>query len=962
MLKLTDSQKRTLRSIARESLGMKSNAPLKKIMDELGIASETSFYKQMSGFVDQALDASDPVISTIVQKEEAKILAVKEKRRAAYRKKADKSKSEKKAQPKPRQTYGQYPVGPGTGFEDMRQILGNHMGRKVLVQYVMNGLVIEQHVYDLSADLVTFKKQIRDLWYNRFNFRPNSDDVVFEDGVLNVVEAFQSDVDISREHVKTSQQFREGETNCLLTPIYNWAQTKYLEAKSKNTKSRYGIIKNKVAWWIGECVSGVSHEQIKAISNDLTIRITVELPFQSVPYISESPNNKILSTFRYMNSKINHVDRIVDLNDITVCTRTELLDLVNQCNKDDLDYYYTTDQTTITKVYTGGRVYSVSSAYHDFISAYEKEMKVDTWKIDALKYPELTKFLDDSCHYNCCMDLRDAGRDNVDHIDQVSCYRNYAQCSYFEGFLTRVTDFRLTSKIQGLGIYLITNIVITDPKFKRLNDTMKIYVDGNCYASPALKFLSSVGKYTVVGGCWGMTVENIGLDTFSNVDGTFMLKDNGVPYYSKYVGACNSIKYDRSYYIKGDSDMAKVIQENTDSDVWRYSMLGLGEGKSTIQVTTKKNSVRHLSHVTSFVLEYARLNIIEQLMSMKYESIVRVNSDGIYFTGDVPQLKNNYRVKESACFRDGKFTTYNGSDGFVSNIWLGRRYAFGQRREYYRTELAIGGGGSGKTHFNLTDTGAVSIVYVAPMWKLARSKAEEYGCMVSTHAALLMCDPTNYAYKTSTTILVDEVSMMTNQEKEIILGFYTNHKIIFAGDIDYQIPFVSAFKKDGSVFTSSGIDNVMAFNTDHRAKCCKLKNLKTEIRRGIDRGMTRVPESLISKFISVSESELRARYDIEDMILCNSNDKKNSYKDLIQGSRNKYYVTKTSGNRSCGDIVILDAVEPDMEIRHAYTVHSIQGETCRSNLYIRADGMDMRMFYTAVSRAQYLDKIFIVRV
>jgi hypothetical protein len=236
MLKMTETEKRTLRSIARVSLGMKSNAPLKKIMDELGISTEDRFYKQMSGFVDQALDVSDPVISTIVQNEEAKIVAAREKRRAAYRKKMEINKSKKVAQPKPRQTYGQYLVGPGTGFEDMRQILGNHMGRKVLVQYVMTGMVIEQHVYDLSADLATFKKQIRDLWYNRFNFRPNSDAVVFEDGVLNVVEAMDGDVAIAREHV-TKQQFREGETNCLLTPIYNWAQTKYLEAKSKNTNA-----------------------------------------------------------------------------------------------------------------------------------------------------------------------------------------------------------------------------------------------------------------------------------------------------------------------------------------------------------------------------------------------------------------------------------------------------------------------------------------------------------------------------------------------------------------------------------------------------------------------------------------------------------------------------------------------------------------------------------------------------
>ena len=281
--------------------------------------------------------------------------------------------------------------------------------------------------------------------------------------------------------------------------------------------------------------------------------------------------------------------------------------------------------------------------------------------------------------------------------------------------------------------------------------------------------------------------------------------------------------------------------------------------------------------------------------------------------------------------------------------------------------MAIGGGGSGKTHFNLTDPGLVSVVYVAPSWKLARNKADEYGVMVATHSALLNCDPTNYAFKTATTILIDEVSMLTNEEKVAICRGYQYHKLIFAGDINYQIPFVSIFKT-GKLFANGGpttfnvdlMENIREFKHDYRAKCPKLGEIKETIRWMIDEGSGWVNQSLLNKFNTVSESELRSRYSIEDMILCNSNNKKDSYSDIVTGVINKYYVTKTNPNRSCGDIVFLPEPEEDMEIRHAYTVHSIQGETCRTNLYIRADGMDLRMFYTAVSRAEYFDKIFIV--
>ena len=49
------------------------------------------------------------------------------------------------------------------------------------------------------------------------------------------------------------------------------------------------------------------------------------------------------------------------------------------------------------------------------------------------------------------------------------------------------------------------------------------------------------------------------------------------------------------------------------------------------------------------------------------------------------------------------------------------------------------------------------------------------------------------------------------------------------------------------------------------------------------------------------------------------------------------------------------------EVRHAFTAHSIQGETAYEKLFIESSRMfDARMFYTAISRAKKLSQIFIV--
>ena len=52
----------------------------------------------------------------------------------------------------------------------------------------------------------------------------------------------------------------------------------------------------------------------------------------------------------------------------------------------------------------------------------------------------------------------------------------------------------------------------------------------------------------------------------------------------------------------------------------------------------------------------------------------------------------------------------------------------------------------------------------------------------------------------------------------------------------------------------------------------------------------------------------------------------------------------------------------DCEIRHAFTTHSIQGETATDKLFIDSSKMfDTRMFYTAISRAKTIEQIYIIK-
>jgi ATP-dependent exoDNAse (exonuclease V) alpha subunit len=101
-------------------------------------------------------------------------------------------------------------------------------------------------------------------------------------------------------------------------------------------------------------------------------------------------------------------------------------------------------------------------------------------------------------------------------------------------------------------------------------------------------------------------------------------------------------------------------------------------------------------------------------------------------------------------------------------------------------------------------------------------------------------------------------------------------------------------------------------------------------------------------------------YKVDDMILVGTNEVKDEYTEMFCNIE-KYYCKENNRLYSNGDIVIGSKPECKSEIRHAYTTHSIQGETAQYNLFIDADKMfDARMFYTAISRAKVLEQIFIV--
>jgi hypothetical protein len=219
----------------------------------------------------------------------------------------------------------------------------------------------------------------------------------------------------------------------------------------------------------------------------------------------------------------------------------------------------------------------------------------------------------------------------------------------------------------------------------------------------------------------------------------------------------------------------------------------------------------------------------------------------------------------------------------------------------------------------------------------------------------------NLIKRYSNVLLIDECSMMTEGQKQTIFNLYGDMKIIFCGDLGYQL---SSF--NGEEMKPTGFDEIIQNNINYRCKDSRLLSLLKDLREMISFGR---PVYEINKFVNaffkrhgriINNDNLKKIYKVDDMILVGTNKVKDEYTEMFS-SLEKYYCKENNRLYSNGDIVIGSKPDCKCELRHAYTTHSIQGETAQHNLYIESSKMfDARMFYTAISRAKTLEQIFII--
>jgi len=797
------------------------------------------------------------------------------------------------------------------------------------------------------------------------------------------------------------QFFLDGASHCVFTPMLNWCVDCSVNSNTENTRKKYNAKANKIVKLIQQYKDGVPEKDLPSICNQLQIGIEIDTPSsvldKDTDYIKYRSQKKPIKTFKFINTRLNHIE----LNEITnkenyeEVSQDELIEIFDNTEKFKL--WKGDRESQIYQINTLDKVYKLTeeTGYSKAVKDFDDLNNLSQFKIEHNSQKDLSKYLlnnvnrlnalvlnckyaegteqynifqeyledeaklledetefkkQNSCEeyrktfvkgyeHNCkCLEIIDYinSLKNLNHIDLKRAFTKGSECSFYKGYLGKITDFRRCNKIMGLGIYTIYNIKNIPPLLQKL----KVVHENNAYPSPELEFYKSLGiTFDIWGGCWGSKTDI----TFTD---EMFESEYGVKHYCKWYGCLMKLtKKDRYNFDCKNIEFAKLNNISEKCDI-RYNQY-----KGTGIIEYKKDKCRHSAHIASFIHSYARITMLEQLLNFKdISQIVAVQVDGIFYTGDVKI--NNLFIK-----KQGKSIKHIHGTEYVIDC-ENDKPKLPKGRKFNQVELHTGPGGAGKTHNNLIDKGLVAPLYVAPSWKLARSKAQEYNIDSSVFHYLTTKDPEVWMpnLRNYNTFIIDEISMLNNEDKNLILKRFKHHKIIFCGDLGYQLPPVEGYE-----FSSKNLP-IFRHKKNYRCQCEKLAKVLMNCRKLIEQDLIDIDcRKVLINFGFEIHKKADIDYSVEDLIITKTHKNKDYYTEKYN-SLKKYLVKENTRDYSNGQIVIGDKPEGvDSVLQHAFTIHSIQGETCKDTLFIDINRINcLRMLYTALSRAKLFSQIKII--
>ena len=775
------------------------------------------------------------------------------------------------------------------------------------------------------------------------------------------------------------QAFLDGVSHCFFTPIVDHFNSMIENSKSKGTIKRYQTFLNKIQGkqmknefkqgYLHKYTNGINRNDICHVCEELQIEVVIDQPFNKEPLFEYRSNKKPLKKFKFLNTRSDHVeyatnnDLFKQYEPITI-SQKEMIKIKEQLDKDKIFNTYHKNAYGISSLKTLENYYVLDDEFYSTVKEFEENTPLENCSIDALKYPELQSFIDAGTHFNGTIDFVDTEElkkkipENIKHIDMTKAYTCFEQSKYYNGFMGHITDFREVDNFEQKGLYRIVDLDVTkcSEQFILLNVMLSWFHNNNIYTDVELRALTEQkATFKVTHGAFGtkfdMKLSNDMINKKVLVKQLDSGEDIKIPYYCKYFGMISMTGKTKKFYMDGDQKYFESMNNKKASIYYE---------NKTAKIVYDKKYCFNKKHITAQITAYQRLIMLEQLLEMDFNKLVRICVDGIYYKEHDIKMHKSFSEKTKMTFNNSPCEEYLSgilNNDNEDNYLLPKA----KPRKFYKTELFDGEGGLGKTYYNIfIDKGLIDVCYIPHSWKLSTAQTKQLEeeqdekLQSSVHFHIFNKDVVGYNILNKySVILLDECSMLTEQQKQLIIK-NTQGKVIFMGDIDMQLA-----PCEGEQMNRSGIDKITRLDKNWRFKDTKMIELNNLLRKNGDK-----------KFIdyfslgikTITEDELKKQYKPEDIIL--NYYKENKYGDMFKDIE-KYKVIRNTRDYKNGEIVF-DKNVLYTEFRHGYTIHSVQGETFNNNIYIDIRSrkgktlMQNRLFYTAISRARYFGQLHLI--
>lgn len=823
-------------------------------------------------------------------------------------------------------------------------IKDNKLRGNYLVSFVVDGEVpvpdddenayntLTQREYNIPADVNRWWKDHVNDWIYSSNI------TIFSHykGQVNTIVFTPADVLVPEDFY---QVFSDNENNmCMLNPIEDYFKQRLDNSKGKAKREKINKNINKIKKFKNIYKDGVPQDHINIIGKALNITIKI-IDIVGDVMFSYEPTGKPYKIFNFVNSRINHVEKYTNASwlDRIIISDKELNKIKENARNNNEHITFMNNS-----VQTNNSFYS-SSIIDENVKKWEKEQGLDS--MEYYDNPELSEFVKNTCHYGICLDLIEnpfQDYDNLINLDMKKSYVNACSSEFYNQFkfssapkvfmqLPKNFDW----KFHG-GFYKIKNLRGQTDVINKMN----IYQHDGEYNAIDLAIMEKYGmSFDIVGGAFGIAKFDFDLKS--------ILQFNDL--YKTWVGRQAMICLDKTIGTYVDDKLAKLLTYKYGADRVKYY-------NGEVRFHTKRDKVYHRAHIASYILSYSRAQVLEQAHAIKdFSKVVRIQLDDFYMYKDTEyKTITNFRIKPVEEPRKN-----TGTDSYLSSYET-RDWNFPEYNPdftYFDKDiLAIGAGGTGKTHYYLTAPQLINPIYSAPTNKLCRKKLKEYPNLkrAITWAKLTgnNCKKINSKYEI---VVVDEVSMLTEEiNKEFDDGdtFY-----IFCGDIKYQIqPF------QGKKCNWNPAHYIIKhFTKNYRIKCPLLLDILKQIRKMIDEGVyhTKIRDYVKDKLkdnIGTDDT-----YKVDEYIITGTHKRIEYFTEKHKNKPNKWRIKNTSTEHSTGDIVIQDIQPKNGVLAHAFTAHATQGITIKNKkLYIDIDDMfEPEMYYTVLSRVEYSHQIVI---